>query len=317
MNYTLIIKNLKVYFPVTHKSQILKAVDNVSLKLQKAKTLGLVGESGCGKTTLGQTIMGVYPNANGDITFQTNNKTFSLLKLHKKEKKYIHQKIQIIFQDPYSALNPKLTVNKIIQEGMIIHNLRRNEKEREKEVINLLEQVGLPPNSREKYPHEFSGGQRQRIIIARALAVKPDILICDEAVSSLDIDIRNQILTLLQHLQKEHQLSYIFISHDLSVIKNIADNVAVMYLGKIVEYGQKNSIFSNPLHPYTKALLSSIPGQSKKNRIILDGDIPSPTDPPSGCYFHPRCYMVKKECQRWEFSETKVDNNHSVCCILM
>lgn len=320
MNKILEIQNLRVYFPVPKehilaKKSYLKAVDNVSLVLEKGKTLGLVGESGCGKTTLGKTLLGLHPQATGNIFYYSNNKAKEILSLEKKELQAMRPKVQIIFQDPYSSLNPRMTVLDILAEGLIIHNRAKNRKEREKIIHELLDKVGLPKSASNKYPHEFSGGQRQRIGIARALALKPEFIVCDEAVSALDVSVQAQILNLLSDLQKEFNLSYLFISHDLSVVKHIAHQVAVMYLGKIVEYGETNKIFNQSYHPYTKALLSAVPGSAKEKRIVLEGDVPSGISPPEGCYFHPRCKDFSPPCENWNYKKTELSKDHEVYCL--
>lgn len=293
-------KNVKKYFPIKkgfflrHVGDV-KAVDDVSLVVRKGETLGLVGESGCGKSTLGRTLIRLYEPTAGEIKF--HNKDF--LTLSGKELRSIRKNIQMIFQDPYASLDPRMTVGQVIEQPFVIHNLL-TKSEREKRVKELLELVGLRPSHINRYPHEFSGGQRQRIAIARAIALNPELIICDEPVSALDVSIQAQILNLLEDLQQKLGLTYIFISHDLSVIEHVCDRIAVMYLGKIVEIASRDELYERPQHPYTQALLSSIPkiGEGKKKMIkMLSGEIPSPINPPSGCTFHTRCPYVMDVCK--------------------
>jgi len=297
----LIAKNIKKYFPIKkgfflkHVADV-KAVDDVSLTVKKGETLGLVGESGCGKSTLGRTLIRLYEPTAGEIEFEGHN----FLKCNGKDLRTYRKDIQMIFQDPYASLDPRMTVGQIIEQPFIIHNILKPE-EREAKVKELLQIVGLRPSHINRYPHEFSGGQRQRISIARAIALNPRLIICDEPVSALDVSIQAQILNLLKDLQEKLGLTYIFISHDLSVIEHICDRVAVMYLGKIVEIGTREEIFNHPQHPYTQALLGSIPsiGTGKKKMAkILTGEIPSPINPPSGCSFHPRCAYKTDQCSK-------------------
>ncbi len=297
----LIAKNIKKYFPVRKgfflkKVGDVKAVDDVSLTVRKGETLGLVGESGCGKSTLGRTLIRLYEPTSGDIEF--NQKNF--LTLSGKQLRESRKNIQMIFQDPYSSLDPRMTVGQIIGQPFRVHK-SIPESEIENKVKELLSLVGLRPAHINRYPHEFSGGQRQRISIARAIALNPELIICDEPVSALDVSIQAQILNLLKDLQEKLGLTYIFISHDLSVIQHICDRVAVMYLGRIVEIGDTQTLFDNPQHPYTQALLSSIPsiGQGKKKmNKILSGEIPSPINPPPGCAFNPRCSHKTDVCNK-------------------
>jgi len=276
----------------------------------------LVGESGCGKTTVGMTILRLYEPTAGQVLY--GNKDIS--KLRGKELREMRRKMQIIFQDPYSSLNPRMRIKNIIAEGIITHDIAKG-REAEHMVAELLKRVGLSPDQMNRFPHEFSGGQRQRIGIARALAVNPELIVCDEAVSALDVSIQAQILNLLEDLQKDFNLTYIFISHALNVVKHISDRVAVMYLGKIVEIADKKELFSNPLHPYTKALMSAIPipdPELKRERILLKGDVPSPINPPSGCRFHPRCPIADpKICSREEPELREVKPDHFVSCHLV
>lgn len=293
-------ENIKKYFPIKkglllkHVGDV-KAVDDVSISVQRGETLGLVGESGCGKSTLGRTLIRLYEPTSGKIEFNGQN----FLNLSGSDLRKNRKNIQMIFQDPYASLDPRMTVGQIIEQPFIIHNLL-TKKEREVRVQELLTLVGLRPSHVNRYPHEFSGGQRQRISIARAIALNPELIICDEPVSALDVSIQAQILNLLEDLQQKLNLTYIFISHDLSVIEHVCDRIAVMYLGKIVEVASRDNLYAHPQHPYTKALLGSIPtiGQGKKKmHKILTGEIPSPINPPKGCAFHPRCPQAMDRCK--------------------
>ena len=312
------VKNLKKYFPIkagVFKSVVgwVRAVDDVSFFIRKGETLGLVGESGCGKTTTGQTILRLIEPTAGSVYYNGVN----LFKLSKRKMKKYRSKLQVIFQDPYSSLDPRMRVKDIIAEGLkSIHTASR--KERYELVEKYMDRVGLSPLYKNRFPHEFSGGQRQRIGIARALILNPELIVCDEAVSALDVSIQAQILNLLDDLQKDFNLTYLFIAHDLNVVKHISDRIVVMYLGKIVEIANKHELFKNPLHPYTKALLSAnpIPDPTikRKDRIILQGDVPSPANPPSGCRFHPRCWMAKPICSQTEPPLIEVQPDHYVAC---
>jgi peptide/nickel transport system ATP-binding protein/oligopeptide transport system ATP-binding protein len=292
--------------------QVVKAVDGINFELYPGETLSIVGESGCGKSTTGRSILRLDEPTDGDVLFKGE----SLIKMNKKELRNVRGNIQVIFQDPYASLNPRRTIRQMLEEAMAIQKVLPPNK-REARMLELMKHVGLRPEYLERYPHEFSGGQRQRIGIARALAVNPEIIICDEAVSALDVSIQAQILNLLKKLQKEFDLTFLFISHDLSVVRHISDRVMVMYLGKVVEIADKSSLFNKPMHPYTKALLSAIPviDETKKGeRIILKGDVPSPLNPPTGCRFHTRCPYAKDRCSKEEPELRELDTIHSVAC---
>lgn len=312
------VKDLVKHFPITkgivisRKAGAVKAVDGVSFHINRGETLGLVGESGCGKSTTGRLILRLIEATSGEIIFEGRN----ILKLGREEMRELRKDMQIIFQDPYASLNPRMTVGDIIGEPMEIHRIARG-REKDKKVRELLEVVGLSPLHARRYPHEFSGGQRQRIGVARALAVNPKLIICDEPVSALDVSIQAQVINLLQDLQREFGLTYLFIAHDLSVVKHISDRVAVMYLGKIVELAAKHELYNNPQHPYTEALLSAVPipdPTRKKQRIILEGDVPSPINPPSGCRFHTRCRYAQDICSIEDPAFVDIGDNHFVAC---
>ncbi|TDT57238.1 ABC transporter ATP-binding protein [Fonticella tunisiensis] len=319
MEALLEVVNLKKYFPVESgflkKSvEYVKAVDDVSFKIYRGETLGLVGESGCGKSTTGRMLVNLLKPTSGEVRFEGKDIT----KLKGAEEREFRKNIQIIFQDPYASLNPRMTVGDIIAEPIKINRLAKGE-EVEKRVLKLLEYVGLASYHRNRYPHEFSGGQRQRVGIARALAVNPKLIVCDEPVSALDVSIQAQVLNLLDDLQKEFKLTYLFIAHGLNVVKHVSDRVGVMYLGKLVEIGDADSLYDNPLHPYTKALLSAIPvpdPAKKRERIILSGDVPSPLNPPEGCRFHTRCQSCMEICKKKEPELKDVGQNHRVACHL-
>ena len=292
----------------------LVAVDNVSFKLKAGETLGIVGESGCGKTTLGRTILRLHPSSGGEIYFKGQN----IADLKGQELRDLRTKMQIIFQDPYSSLPPRATVGDILSEPVLVHGIVPKNEVKDY-VLDLMEKCGLRDYYYERYPHEFSGGQRQRICIARALSVKPELVICDEPVSALDVSIQAQIINLLKELQRSMNLTYLFISHDLSVVKFISDKVGVMYLGKMMEFGAKKDIFDNPMHPYTQALFSAIPNPDpdvKMKRIHRAGDIPSPANPPSGCRFHTRCPKATEECAKVAPEYREVEPGHFVACHL-
>ncbi|MEY8415452.1 oligopeptide/dipeptide ABC transporter ATP-binding protein [Tissierella praeacuta] len=307
------VKNLRKYFKVG-RNNILKAVDDVSFNIYRGETLGLVGESGCGKTTCGKTVMGLYDATGGEIVYDGVN----IHSLNPREKKEFTKKAQIIFQDPYSSLNPRMTVGDIISEGIDIHGLYKG-KAREEKIFEMLETVGLNKEHASRFPHEFSGGQRQRIGIARALAVEPDFIVCDEPISALDVSIQAQVVNLLIELQKTRGLTYLFIAHDLSMIKHISDRVGVMYLGSLVEFTTSDALYKNPLHPYTKALLSAIPipdpnEEREKKRIPIDGEIPSPINPLPGCKFSSRCKFAMEICKEKMPSLMEVGKEHFVAC---
>ncbi|CAM3771749.1 dipeptide ABC transporter ATP-binding protein [Aeromicrobium ponti] len=313
------VKNLKTYYPIKggilrRTVAVVKAVDDVSFEIRKGETLGLVGESGCGKSTAGRTILRLLEPTEGQIIFDgqdiTNVRGTSLRK--------IRQDFQMVFQDPYASLNPMMMVGHLVSEPIRNYN-NKSEKELKPEVLDLLAKVGLPEDAYYKYPHEFSGGQRQRIGIARALALRPKLIIADEPVSALDVSVQSQVLNLLKELQDEFDLTFLFIAHDLSVVKHMSDRIGVMYLGGLVEVADKDSIYAEPLHPYTQALISAIPEpdpRKKKERIILEGDVPSPIDPPKGCTFHPRCAHAMPECQSVKPELREVKPGHRVACHL-
>ena len=314
------VRNLKKYFPV--KSGVIKrqtgsvrAVDDVSFEIQKGKVLGIVGESGCGKSTLGRTMLRLIEPTEGNVEYDGKN----VYQMSKREMNHMRTKMQIIFQDPYSSLNPRLPIYEIVGEAMVQHGIVKNKKDMKERAIEIIMKCGLFPEQVERYPHQFSGGQRQRICIARALAVNPEFIVCDEAVSALDVSIQSQIINLLKDAQEDFGLTYLFISHDLSVVKFISDEVAVMYLGQIVEKGSKKDIFTNPLHPYTEALLSAVPSfdpesQQNRRRIILKGDIPSPANPPEGCRFHTRCSYARDVCREEIPKYAEMSSGHFAMC---
>ena len=307
------VKDLKKYFKVG-KNAYLKAVDGVNFKIYKGETLGLVGESGCGKTTCGKTVMGLYDATGGQVIFNGTD----IHSLNKKEKKEFTKRAQIIFQDPYSSLNPRMTVGDIIGEGIDIHGLYKGE-ERTNKIHELLELVGLNKEHASRFPHEFSGGQRQRIGIARALAIEPEFIVCDEPISALDVSIQAQVVNLLIELQKKKNLTYLFIAHDLSMVKHISDRVGVMYLGNMVEFAASDELYSEPLHPYTKALMSAIPipdpeEEKSKKRIPIEGEIPSPINPKPGCRFAARCRYATEACMKDTPELQEVKEGHFVAC---
>lgn len=316
-DYLLVVNDLKEYFPIS-KSLIksntvyLKAVDGVSLKLKAGHTIGIVGESGCGKTTLGRTILRLYEPTSGEVIFEGKH----IEKLKGNALRKMRPNFQMIFQDPYSSLSPRMTVGEIVGEAVKVHHIVPKEQYKEY-IVDIMTKCGLQPHYFDRYPHEFSGGQRQRICIAKALALKPKLVICDEPVSALDVSIQAQIINLFKDLQESDNLAYLFISHDLSVVEHISDEVGVMYLGNMVEYGSKREMFDNPLHPYTKALFSAVPvpdPDSKIKRIVLQGDIPSPANPPKGCKFHTRCSECMSACKLFQPKFTDLGGGHYVAC---
>lgn len=312
--------NLEKYFPVTagvfsRKVADVKAVDDVSFHIEKGETLGLVGESGCGKTTTGWTILQLHEATAGQVLFEGED----LIQMNGEQLRRMRRRMQLIFQDPFASLNPRMTAGDIVGEPLLVHKLAQGRKEYREQVSELLRMVELEPYMADRYPHEFSGGQRQRIGIARALAVRPDFIVCDEAVSALDVSIQAQVVSLLVRLRDELDLTYLFIAHDLSIVRNISDRVAVMYLGKIVEMTTAEELYDNPLHPYTISLLSAVPIPDPKidrerQRIILKGDVPSPVNPPSGCPFHTRCYMAIDKCKTEVPELREISPGHTASC---
>jgi oligopeptide transport system ATP-binding protein len=316
------VRNLKKYFPIhkgffTSKKTLVQAVDDISFYIYKGETLGLVGESGCGKSTAGRTIIRLYDATEGEIIFDGAE----IGKMSESELKPFRKRMQMIFQDPYASLNSRMTVGDIIGEPIDIHNIASGQ-ERQQMIYDLLERVGLSKDHASRYPHEFSGGQRQRIGIARSLAVKPDFIICDEPISALDVSIQAQVVNMLEDLQTEFGLTYLFIAHDLSMVKHISDRIGVMYLGKLVELSDSRELYEKPMHPYTQALLSAIPIPDPevthaKKRIVLEGDVPSPINPPSGCRFRTRCQYAFDRCVTEEPGFQDMGGGHMVACHLM
>jgi len=311
-------KNLVKYFPIKggiflKQVAAVKAVDGVSLFIKEGETVGLVGESGCGKTTFGRAILRLEEPTAGEVYFEGEN----ILTYDKKRMQALRENVQIIFQDPFSSLNPRKTVSHIIGEPLLVHGVK-SRKQRDDRVLELLEVVGLRREHMRRYPHQFSGGQRQRIGVARALALQPKLIVCDEAVSALDVSIQAQVINLLKDLQDDFGLTYLFISHDLSVVEHISDRIAVMYLGKIAEIAPSKTLYRKPLHPYTQALLSAVPipdpALKRSERIILKGDVPSPIDPPPGCSFHPRCLYARDVCHQSNPELKEIAKNHYVAC---
>jgi oligopeptide transport system ATP-binding protein len=315
------VQGLKMYFPVTaglvfqRKIADVKAVDGVAFEVKRGETLGLVGESGCGKSTTGRAILQLYKPTAGSVMFDHTE----LTRIGGNDLRRMRRKMQMIFQDPYASLNPRMSVGAIIGEPLAIHGLARGGRARKERIQDLMRVVGLNPYYANRYPHEFSGGQRQRIGIARALAVEPDFIVADEPVSALDVSIQAQIINLLEDLQQQFGLTYLFIAHDLSVVRHISDRVGVMYLGKMMELADRNELYENPLHPYTKALLSAVPVpdpkvEKQRERIILTGDVPSPLRPPSGCVFHTRCPIAIEECRQVIPEWRDIGGGHMVAC---
>jgi oligopeptide transport system ATP-binding protein len=314
------VRDLRMYFPV-RKGLIfdrvvghVHAVDDISFHVKRGETLGLVGESGCGKSTTGRAVLRIYDPTAGTVLYNG----VDITKLRSRQLQHYRRNMQMIFQDPFASLDPRMTVGSIISEPMEIHNLSKG-KEREERVREMLRIVGLNPYFANRYPHEFSGGQRQRIGVARALVLEPEFIVCDEPISALDVSIQAQIINLLEELQEQYNLTYLFIAHDLAVVRHISDRVAVMYLGKIVEMADRNELYEMPLHPYSKALLSAVPipdplVEKRRSRIILQGDVPSPVNPPSGCRFHTRCPFARPDCSESEPPLDEVQPGHMVAC---
>ena len=318
------VEHLKKYFPITRgivfQKEIgaVRAVDDISFEIHRGETLGLVGESGCGKSTTGRTIIQLYRPTSGKVYYQDQD----LSDLKGGDLRHLRRNMQIIFQDPYASLDPRMTVGNIIAEPLEIHGIGKSKKERRERVKELLRLVGLNPYFINRYPHEFSGGQRQRIGVARALALEPEFIVCDEPISALDESIQAQVVNLLEELQDSLGLTYLFIAHDLSMVRHISDRTAVMYLGKIVELAEREELYNNPLHPYTQALLSAVPipdpvAERNRQRVILEGDVPSPANPPPGCNFHPRCPIAVEICRQEEPEWREVIPDHWVACHLV
>ena len=311
------VKDLKQYYIINKgflgEKKVVKAVDGVSFTIRQGETLGIVGESGCGKSSLGRSVIRLLQPTSGEVHFEGQDIT----KMSQSEMKKIRKEIQMVFQDPYASLNPRSTIRSILETPLITHG-NKNKKSRTQIIENLIEKIGLRKEQLDRYPHEFSGGQRQRIGIARALTLNPKLIVADEPVSALDVSVQSQVLNLMVELQKEFNLSYMFISHDLSVVKHISDRVAVMYLGRIVEIAEVESMYATPLHPYTKALMSAVPlpdPTKKRERIILQGDLPSPVNPPTGCTFHTRCPIATEECKHTIPALREIKENHFASCL--
>ena len=318
------VKDLKMHFPVSsgmlfqRTTAYVKAVDGVSFTVKRGETLGLVGERGCGKTTTGRCILQLYKPTAGQVIFDGQD----LTALKTKQMRAMRREMQVIFQDPYSSLNPRMTAGNIIGEPLTVHGLVSGKAEYREKVADLLQNVGLNPYMADRFPHEFSGGQRQRIGVARALSVSPKFIVADEPVSALDVSIQAQIINLLEDLQERYNLTYLFIAHDLSVVRHISDRVGVMYLGHMVEMADRNEIYRNPIHPYTKALLSAVPIpdpvlDAQRDRVLLSGEVPSPLNPPSGCVFHPRCPVANDTCSQFLPELREVEPDHRAACILV
>jgi peptide/nickel transport system ATP-binding protein len=318
------VSHLKMHFPLRkgflgRQVGAVKAVDDVSFRVRRGETLGLVGESGCGKTTLGRCVIRAYDPTDGEVLFHhEDDRVVDISRLKERELGPYRQKIRMIFQDPYSSLNPRMTLLQIVGEPLRVNKVASG-KELEERVAELLRKVGLRPEYMRRYPHAFSGGQRQRVGIARALALDPDLVVADEAVSALDVSVRAQTLNLMQDLQEEFDLTYLFVAHDLSVVEYLCDRVAVMYVGKVVELAETEDLYADPQHPYTEALLSAVPKpdpklRGKRNKIVLEGDVPDPSDPPSGCYFHPRCPYARGRCKIEEPALREVKSGQFAAC---
>ncbi len=318
------VEHLTKFFPIMRGILVQKqvgavhAVDDISFVIHEGETLGLVGESGCGKSTTGRTIIQLYKATSGKVFYRENE----LTNLKGEDLRQLRRNMQIIFQDPYASLNPRLSVGDIVGEPLEVHGILKSGKERRERVQDLLQLVGLNPYFINRYPHEFSGGQRQRIGVARALALQPEFIVCDEPISALDVSIQAQVVNLLEELQNKFGLTYLFIAHDLSMVRHISDRTAVMYLGKIVELANREELYNQPMHPYTQALLSAVPVpdplvERKRQRIILKGDVPSPVNPPSGCRFHPRCPLAQQICQELQPEWREADSDHWVACHLV
>ena len=317
------VRDLKQYFPVKktklrEKQRYVRANDGITIDIYEGETLGLGGESGCGKSTFGRTLLQLYPQTHGEVLYHKDGKTIDLKAQSKEEIRVLRKDLQLIFQDPYSSLNPRMTVGQIIGEGLTSHGIyKRGDPAMRDYIFKVMEDCGLATYMFGRYPHQFSGGQRQRIGIARSLALNPSFVVCDEAVSALDVSIQSQILNLLTELKEKQNLTYLFITHDLSVVKYISDRIGVMYLGNMVELAPTEELFNNTMHPYTEALLSAIPvvdEEDKRERILLEGDIPSPVNPPSGCKFHTRCRYCQEKCKKEVPEWVDVGNNHYVAC---
>ncbi|WP_391207866.1 ABC transporter ATP-binding protein [Psychrobacillus sp. L4] len=311
------VKELKQYYTsnkgIFGEKSVVKAVDGVSFHIRQGETLGIVGESGCGKSSLGRSVIRLLQPTSGEVFFEGKD----ICKMSRREMKKTRKEIQMVFQDPYASLNPRSTIRTILETPLLTHG-NKNKESRTKIIENLIDKIGIRKDQLDRYPHEFSGGQRQRIGIARALTLNPKLIVADEPVSALDVSVQSQVLNLMVELQKEFNLSYMFISHDLSVVKHISDRVAVMYLGRIVEIAEVESIYETPLHPYTKALLSAVPlpdPTKKRERIILQGDLPSPVNPPSGCTFHTRCPIATEECKNSVPVLREIEEGHFASCL--
>ncbi len=313
---------LKKYFPTSgglfRKRRYLRANENIDLEIKAGETFSVVGESGSGKSTLGKTLLGLYKPTAGQVIYRMDGKEIDLTKLKKEEMRKLRSDLQIVFQDPYSSLNPKMTIGQIIEEGVATHGYYKKGTRQMREYLQeILQKCGLQKETLHRYPHQFSGGQRQRVGIARALAVKPKFVVCDECVSALDASVQSQILNLLSELKERENLTYLFISHDLSVVRHVSDSIAVMYLGNIVERGEAKRVFSEPRHPYTLALISAAPKigeRQEKEGIILRGNIPNPVSPPTGCKFHTRCFMAQEVCRQVPAPLVEVEKGHFVSC---